>query len=138
MLEKVSSGEHLLGYNVLGSYALVRAKKDPNLGVALPKGFTLVLSRVMFIGKAAKNPNAAKLWVDSVLSQRGQKMIGSDVELFSIRDDVDAEYTAAKLNKQLGGVVKPIPVGGEITEYLDSKKRLDFLAQWKASLAAGG
>ena len=37
MLEKVSSGEHLLGYNVLGSYALVRAKKDPNLGVALPK-----------------------------------------------------------------------------------------------------
>ena len=28
--EKVSSGEHLLGYNMLGSYALVRAKKDPN------------------------------------------------------------------------------------------------------------
>jgi iron(III) transport system substrate-binding protein len=35
MLEKVSSGEHLLGYNVLGSYALVRAR-DPALGVVLP------------------------------------------------------------------------------------------------------
>jgi iron(III) transport system substrate-binding protein len=68
---------------------------------------------------------------------RGQKMIGSDVELFSMRDDVDAEYTAAKLNKQLGGGVKPIPVGAEITEYLDSKKRLDFLGQWKATLASG-
>ena len=56
MLEKVSSGEHLLGYNVLGSYALVRAKKDPSLGVVLPKDYTLVLSRVMFIGKQAKNP----------------------------------------------------------------------------------
>ena len=81
MLEKISSGEHLLGYNVLGSYAVVRAKKDPALGVVLPKDYTLVLSRVMFIGKKAKNPNAAKLWLDYILSQRGQKMIGSDVEL---------------------------------------------------------
>ena len=138
MLEKVSSGEHLLGYNVLGSYALVRAKKDPALGVVLPKDYTLVLSRVMFIGKQAKNPNAAKLWVDYILSPRGQKLIGSDVELFSIRNDVDAEYTAASLTKQLGpNNVKPIPVSAEIVNYLDQKKRLDFLSAWKAEVAAG-
>ena len=138
MLEKVSSGEHLLGYNVLGSYALVRAKKDAALGVVLPKDYTLVLSRVMFIGKQAKNPNAAKLWVDYILSPRGQKLIGSDVELFSIRNDVDAEYTAASLTKQLGpNNVKPIPVSAEIVTYLDQKKRLDFLSAWKAALAAG-
>ncbi|HEY1328781.1 MAG TPA: ABC transporter substrate-binding protein [Casimicrobiaceae bacterium] len=135
MLEKVSSGEHLLGYNVLGSYALVRAKKDPSLGVVLPKDYTLVLSRVLFIGKQAKNPNAAKVFTDYVLSQRGQKLIGSNVELFSIRDDVDAEYTAAKLDKELGSKVKPIPVAAEITQYLDPKKRLDFLNAWKQALA---
>jgi iron(III) transport system substrate-binding protein len=137
MLEKVSSGEHLLGYNVLGPYALVRAKKDASLGVVLPKDYTLVLSRVMFIGKGAKNPNAAKLWTDYILSARGQKLIGSDVELFSVRDDVDAEYTAASLNRQLGANVKPIPVSGEIVSYLDPKKRLEFLNAWKAALAAG-
>src|SRR5947208_10729 len=137
MLEKVSSGEHLLGYNVLGSYALVRAKKDPNLGVVLPKDYTLVLSRVIFIGKQAKNPSAAKVWLDYVLSQRGQKMIGGEVELFAIRDDVDAEYTAKKLNQQLGANVKPIPVSSEIVTYLDSKKRLEFLSAWKAALGAG-
>jgi len=135
MLEKTSSGEHLLGYNVLGSYAAVRAKKDPGLGVVLPKDYTLVLSRVIFIGKDAKHPNAAKLWVDYVLSQRGQKVIGSDVELYSIRDDVEAPYTAAKLKAELGANVKPIPVAGEITEYLDPKKRLDFLGKWKEELA---
>jgi len=134
MLEKVSSGEHLLGYNVLGSYALVRAKKDPNLGVVLPKDYTLVLSRVMFIGKQAKNPNAAKVWTDYILSTRGQKLIGSDVELFAIRTDVDAEYTAASLNKQLGNNVKPIPVSSEIVTYLDPKKRLEFLGGWKTAL----
>ncbi len=37
MLEKVSSGEHLLGYNIIGSYAMVRAKEDPNLGPVVPK-----------------------------------------------------------------------------------------------------
>jgi iron(III) transport system substrate-binding protein len=137
MLEKVSSGEHLLGYNVLGSYALVRAKKDPSLGVVLPKDYTLVLSRVMFIGKQAKNPNAAKVWTDYILSKRGQAMIGGAVELFAIRTDVDAEYTAASLNKELGANVKPIPVSAEIVTYLDPKKRLDFLSAWKAELAAG-
>ncbi len=137
MLEKVSSGEHLLGYNVLGSYALVRAKKDPSLGVVLPKDYTLVLSRVMFIGKQAKNPNAAKLWTDYVLSQRGQKMIGGAVELFAIRDDIDAEYTAAKLNKELAGHAKPIPVNSEIVTYLEPKKRLDFINGWKSEVAAG-
>jgi iron(III) transport system substrate-binding protein len=136
MLEKVSSGEHLLGYNVLGSYALVRAKKDQNLGVVLPKDYTLILSRVMFIGKQAKNPNAAKLFVDYILSQRGQKQIGGEVELFAVRDDVEAEYTAAKLKQQLGANVKPIPVSSEITAYLDSKKRLEFLGEWKAGIAA--
>jgi iron(III) transport system substrate-binding protein len=136
MLEKVSSGEHLLGYNVIGSYAFVRAKKDPSLGVVLPKDYTLVLSRVLFIGKSARNPNAAKVFTDYVLSQRGQKLIGSDVELFSIRNDVDAEYTAAKLNQQLGpNVVKPIAVSSEITAWLDPKKRLEFLNDWKAALA---
>ena len=137
MLEKVSSGEHLIGYNVLGSYALVRAKKDQSLGVVLPKDYTLVLSRVMFISKAAKNPNAAKVWTDYILSARGQKLIGSDVELFSIRNDVDAEYTAASLNKQLGNAVKPIPVSAEIVSYLEPKKRLEFLNAWKAALASG-
>ena len=34
--------------------------------------------------------------------------------------------------------MKPIPVAAEITEYLDQKKRLDFLGQWKAAVAAGG
>jgi iron(III) transport system substrate-binding protein len=137
MLEKVSSGEHLLGYNVLGSYALARAKKDPSLGVVLPKDYTLVLSRVLFIGKNAAHPNAARLWTDYVLSRRGQKLIGGEVELFAIRDDIDAEFTAAKLDRELAGAVKPIPVGPEITEMLDSKKRLDFLGQWKGALAAG-
>ena len=73
MMERVSSGEHLIGYDIFGSYALGRSKKDPNLGIVLPKDYTLVTSRVTFISKKAKNPNAAKLFLDYLLSKRGQR-----------------------------------------------------------------
>lgn len=138
MLEKVSSGAYLLGYNIMGAYALVRAKKDlPGLGVVIPKDFTLVLSRVQFIGKQAKHPNAAKLWADYVLSKRGQKVIGDALELFAIRTDVDAQYTAAKLAQQIGPHARPIPLSAEIVEYLEPTKHSDFINSWKASIAAG-
>src|SRR5712675_1751214 len=64
MIERVSSGEHTIAYGIFGSYALARSKKDPNIGIILPKDYTLITSRVAFISKQAKNPNAAKLFLD--------------------------------------------------------------------------
>jgi iron(III) transport system substrate-binding protein len=135
MLERISSGENLIGYNMLGSYALVRAKKDPSIGVAFPKDYTLVLSRVMFINKSAKNVNAAKLWLDYVLSKRGQTVIANDSQLFAIRSDVTGETTSAELTKQLGSAIKPMAVGPDLLQYLDQGKRLAFLKQWKEAIA---
>lgn len=131
MLERISSGENLIGFNILGSYALVRAKKDPSIGVAYPKDYTLVLSRVMFINKSAKNMNAAKLWFDYLLSKRGQTVIANDSKLFSIRADVTGETTSADLTKQLGNALKPLTVGPESLDNLDQTKRLAFLKKWK-------
>jgi iron(III) transport system substrate-binding protein len=131
MLERVSSGENLLGYNVLGSYALVRAKKDPNLGVVVPKDYTLVLSRVEFISKTAKHPNAAKLWIDYILSKRGQTIIANDSKLYAIRGDVTGETTSAELTKEIGNGLKPLQVNVMMLQYMDQTRRLAFLKQWK-------
>jgi iron(III) transport system substrate-binding protein len=131
MLERISSGENLIGYNVLGPYALTRAKKDPSIGIAFTKDYNLVLSRVIFINKSAKNANAAKLWLDYILSKRGQTIIANDAQLFAIRSDVTGATTSAELNKQLGAALKPMPVNTELLEYLDQTKRLAFLKKWK-------
>ena len=132
MMERISSGENLIGYNVLGSYALVRAKTDPSIGVVLPKDYTLILSRVQFINKAAKNANAAKLWLDYILSKRGQTVIANDSKLFAIRADVTGETTSADLIKQIGAAnVKPVPVHPIILQFLGPAKRMAFLKQWK-------
>jgi iron(III) transport system substrate-binding protein len=132
MLERISSGENLIGYNVLGSYALVRAKTDPSLGVVLPKDYTLILSRVQFINKNAKNANAAKLWMDYLLSHRGQTIIANESKLFAIRADVKGETTSAELIREIGEKnIKPVPVHPILLQYLAPAKRMAFLKQWK-------
>jgi iron(III) transport system substrate-binding protein len=134
MMERISSGENLIGYNVLGSYALVRAKTDPSIGVVLPKDYTLIMSRVLFINKSAKNVNAAKLWLDYMLSKRGQTIIANESKLYAIRADVTGETTSADLIKQIGAAnVKPIPVAPSLLEFLAPAKRMTFLKEWKAT-----
>ena len=133
MLERISSGENLIGYNMLGSYALSRAKKDPSLGVAFTTDYNLVMSRVAFINKSAKNGNAAKLWLDYLLSKRGQTIVANEAQLFAIRGDVTGASTLSELTKQLGTALKPIPVSPALLQYLDQTKRLAFLKQWKAA-----
>jgi len=133
-MERVTSGEHLIGYGIFGSYALARSKKDPNLGIVLPKDYTLLLSRVAFISSKAKNPNAARLFLDYLLSQRGQTIIAGASELYSLRSDVEGEATAKRVNELLGDKIKPIPIGPDLLAYLDQKKRLAFLKTWQAAM----
>ncbi|CAN5424507.1 ABC transporter substrate-binding protein [soil metagenome] len=138
MLTKINAGEYLLGYNIMGAYAMVRSKKDlPSLGVAFPKDYTLLLSRVMFISREARHPNAARLWTDYLLSLRGQKILGDALELHTIRNDVDAQYTASKLLAQIGASARPIPMSPEVTKSLAPERHQEFIRQWNAWVAAG-
>jgi iron(III) transport system substrate-binding protein len=134
MIERIASGKDLIGYNLLGSYALGRAKRDPRLGVVLPKDYTLVLSRVILIAKRARHPNAAKLWVDFVLSRRGQVVLAERSRLFSIRPDVTGEFTAASLSRTLGESARPIGVGSGLLVFLDKAKHQEIVRRWRDSL----
>ncbi len=131
MLERISTGENLIGYNILGSYALARAQKDPQIGVVTPKDYTLVISRLALIPKTARHPNAAKLWMDYLLSKRGQTLLADKAELASVRKDVEGEHSSEKLRAQLGSAIKPVVVGPGLLTYLDQAKRLAFLKQWR-------
>lgn len=133
MLDRISSGELLFGYNVLGSYARLRAAHDPAIGVMLPRDYTLVMSRVAFIARRAKHPNAARLWLDYLLSVDGQRLIASQPGFFSVRDDV-RDVAATLLQKELGGAFRPIAIGTGLMTYIDQAKRHEFLRQWNETL----
>jgi iron(III) transport system substrate-binding protein len=136
MLKRVAAGEDLIGYNVLGSYASFEAKKNPSLGLVYPKDYTLVATRLMFIGEKASDPNAARLWVDYVLSKRGQTVLANRANLFSLRSDVEGENTAGALTKALGQSLKAISVGPDLGVSLPGQsKRAQFLRQWEQAVA---
>ncbi|WP_114193749.1 ABC transporter substrate-binding protein [Edaphovirga cremea] len=131
MMERVSSGENLIGFNILGSYAEARAKTDPSLGISYPKDYTLVLSRVSFISQQATNSNAAKLWLNYVLSEKGQSILANQSDIPSIRNDIEGKNDIDGMTKMLGTALKPIPVDETLLEYLQQKKRLDYIKQWR-------
>jgi iron(III) transport system substrate-binding protein len=131
MLEKVASGEHLLAYNVVGSYALLKAKSDPSMGVVIPNDYAVVMTRIAFVPKDAKRPNAAKVFLDFVLSNSGQEVIANKASLFSIRQDVEGEATAAKLTRELGSAIKPVAINAELLDLLEPAKRLPFFKKWQ-------
>lgn len=133
MLERILSGEHLIGFNVIGSYALARQKRDPAVGIVHPRDYTLVITRIALIPRAARHPNAAKVFLDYLLSARGQDAIAR-AGLFAIRGDVSGEATSAELRRTLGAALRPIPVGPELLEDLDPAKRLAFLARWQKAI----
>ena len=134
MLDHIASGRAALGYNVLGSYALNRAASNPNIGIVLPSDYTLILSRIAFINKQAPNPQAARLWLDYLLSRRGQAVLNR-TGLFSVRDDVSSsDHSAADVRRQLGTAYRPIVISTGLLTYLDKMKRELFLSRWDAAI----
>jgi iron(III) transport system substrate-binding protein len=131
MMERVTSGEHLIAYGIFGSYALGRSKKDPNLGIILPKDYTMVTSRVAFISSKARNPNAAKLFLDYILSKRGQEIIANKADLYSLRSDVEGEATIKGVSQLIGDKARPVPIDQTLLDNLDQTKRLAFLSKWR-------
>ncbi len=131
MVERIASGKTYLGYNLIGSYALTRARRDPSIGVVMPKDYTLVMSRIALLSKTARHPNAGKLWLDYLLSRRGQGVLSGRSELFSIRSDVAGEFTAATLRQTLGTSQKAIAVGPALLVFLDQAKQQEFLRRWR-------
>ena len=137
MIARVARGEDLIAYNALGSYVSIESKANAALGFVFPRDYTLVVTRIMLIGEKASNPNAARLWVDYILSRRGQTVMASGANLFSLRSDVEGANTAAALAKSLGASLKPIALGPNLTvSYADRTKRLAFLKQWQQAVGA--
>ncbi len=134
MMERVTSGEHTIAYGVFGSYALARSKKVSSLGIITPKDYTLVTSRVAFVSAKAKNPNGARLFLDYLVSKRGQSIIANQADLYSLREDVTGEATVKGVTELIGDKARPVPIGPELLANLDEGKRLEFLKRWQAAM----
>ena len=130
VLDRISSGEHLIAYNMIGSYAIERAKEDSSIGIIFPADYITLMSRIAFIPVAAKHPDAAKLFLDYLLSERGQKFLLAR-SVGPVRNGLGA---AGVIPADRVDAVKSIHIGPELLTYLDQSKRASFLKEWRRAL----
>ena len=134
MIEKITSGEYVVGYFISG-IVLFPKLDDPAraklLGWAYPTDGTPIVLRGMAISKAATNVNAAKLMLDYVLSHDGQVGFGKG-GLTPYRPDVQANEvpraTYDGIVKQLGGEDKTVRVEYDQNMVLNGQA---LQARWK-------
>lgn len=127
--EKILSGEHSIGFNVNGAYAAQWAAKNPNLVVVYPTDYTISASRAAYVSKAAPHPNAARVFLDYMLSKPGQEAVAK-AGLPAIRSDTSGDnYETA--NKLASGNLKPIPLDASLLADLEPTRRAEFFKRWK-------
>lgn len=137
MLRQLADGRAQLGINLLGAYALAQARRLPTVGILFPEDYTLVTSRVLLLNHKAAHPNAARLWLDYLLSQRGQTVMASAAHLYALREDAQGETTGAALRQLLGSRARPVALGPDLAAPLDNAAYRDFILRWRAALGYG-
>jgi iron(III) transport system substrate-binding protein len=72
---RLVSGEDLMAYSGMPTRAYQYNQKGAKLKFIIPTEGAVLLPQCMFILKAAPRPNAAKLWIDFILSEEGQNIL---------------------------------------------------------------
>lgn len=122
IIDLVADGRLDIGYNVLGSYALFRAERDPRLQVIFLEDFTPVLSRVAFIPTTAKARGMAETFLSFALSKQGQRVFQSGSRLMPSKGG--AAMIEAYLDHPIGSL-NPIALSPELLIILERARALE-------------
>lgn len=129
MISKVSSGELVLAYNIIGSYAFERAAHDRNFRVVVPQDYVLMMSRVALIAKHATHPASAKLFLNFMLSREGQALLAKH-HMTPVRVDMPTKDLALKRTN-----VRAIRVGPALMAGIDGMTFARFRRKWSEAVA---
>jgi iron(III) transport system substrate-binding protein len=134
ILERIADGRFLLGYNILGSYAADWASRHPDVGIVLPKDYTVVMSRIGLVPQAAAAPDLGKRYLEFFMSKEGQTIMARELQIPAVSPEVAGNNTATTLREMLGGQLKPVPVSLGLMVYLDQVKRARLISRWNEVL----
>ncbi|KRW94730.1 iron ABC transporter [Paracoccus sp. MKU1] len=136
LLERIADGRLAVGYNLLGSYAADWARRHPDVGVILPRDFTVVVSRVALVPAAARQPGLGADFLAFLMSPEGQSLLSRTLRLSAVSLEVAGQPGPAGGMQDLAGLrLKPVPVSPGLLAYLDQATRARLLARWNKALA---
>ncbi len=132
IIDGVASGEYLIAYNMLGSYALDRATADQRIGVIAPSDYTLVLSRAALIARAAPAPKLAKTFIDFALSEHGRSLLAEASLIIAFDRGATDDIAIIRANSSS---LRPLVYSPTLLVGLDRHKRRLFLELWRSGIA---
>lgn len=128
IIDGVASGEYLVAYNVLASYALARAEENPDIVAVAPDDYTLVLARAALIPRHAVEPDLAGAFLDFLLSEAGRSALASAHLIVNTDDEAPASL---RLPESPETSFRPIALTPSLLVGLDQHKRRKFVARWR-------
>ncbi len=136
IIDRVAAGELALGYNILGSYADEQARLNPALGIVLPRDYTVVVSRVGLVPRAAARADLGALFLAWLMGRDGQSVLAERLRLTAVSLEVRGGNSATAMEAALGNRLRPVPVSPGLLAYLDQAKRKRILARWNAAVTS--
>lgn len=134
IVDRVASGQYIFGYNILGSYAAEAASRNPDLGIVLPKDYTIVTSRIGLVPTAAANPELGRAFLEFFMSAEGQTIMAEKLQIAALNPTVAGSNTANAMQQALGNQLRPTPVSPGLMVYLDQVKRARLIRRWNDAL----
>ena len=120
MIDAVKSGELLIVYNVLASYAVNREDRA-DFAIVLPSDFTTVMLRTAMILHNAPSPELSGTFVDHLLlrshGQNAQPLTNPALDLSRIET-----------------ALHRIRIGPGLLVFLDQLKKRAFLSEWESAI----
>lgn len=134
IIDRVADGRLSLGYNILGSYAADQARGHPDLGFVLLRDFTVVVSRVALVPRAAASPDLGTAFLNFLMSRDGQTLLSEKLRLPAVSLEVSGANTGQAMQAALGPQLRPVAVSPGVLVYLDQSKRKRLIRLWRESL----
>lgn len=135
LLERIGDGRLAFGYNLLGSYAAAAARDNPEIGLILPKDFTVVVSRVALVPRQAASPELGAKFLAFLMSPPGQSLLSRSLRLPAVSLEVAGSSSPAGGLEDLSGLrLKPVPVSPGLLAYLDQATRQRLIERWTKAL----
>ncbi|MFT6676090.1 MAG: iron(III) transport system substrate-binding protein [Sulfitobacter sp.] len=121
MIDDLVSGDIVVAYNVLGSYALARRDTHAALKIILPSDFPTTMMRTALVSAQADHPDMAAAFVRHLIAL--QSSAGSD------------DFPLPPLNLQQRDLGQStIALEPALMTYLDHLKRRTFLQEWQSAI----
>ena len=119
IIDRVADGRLALGYNILGSYAADQVRQHPTLGMELLRDYTVVVSRVALVPRAARSPELGAAFLAFVMSREGQMILSDRIRLPAISLGVYGQNRARAMHDTLGDILRTVPVSTGLPVYPD-------------------